>query len=207
MDVAEDAFPEDIYTYEWEALANQSNDENCLDLALLLARNSRCKSGSMGCIVVDAKGKIIAGHVNGPMWEPNAKRTASDVHAEVNVIGRCARLGRSTFGSTVYVTMPPCKRCFMLLVSAGVKRIVTRKEMLQQDAKDIEPAARRHEIAMEVVLDSEQRRVRLDELGRKRRRTEILTTQCVVESEPPANVEDEEPESKKVPRNSRICQS
>ena len=33
-------------------------------------------------------------------------------------------------------------------------------------------------------------------------RTEILTTQCVVESEPPANVEDEEPESKKVPRNS-----
>ena len=28
-------------------------------------------------------------------------------------------------------------------------------------------------------------------------RTEILTTQCVVESEPPANVEDEEPESKK----------
>ena len=34
--------------------------------------------------------------------------------------------------------MPPCKRCFMLLVSAGVKRIVTRKEMLQQDAKVVE---------------------------------------------------------------------
>ena len=34
------------------------------------------------------------------------------------------------------VTMPPCKRCFMLLVASGVKRIVTRKQMLQQEAKD-----------------------------------------------------------------------
>eukprot|EP00438_Fugacium_kawagutii_P034462 Skav200255 [mRNA] locus=scaffold128:139023:142765:+ [translate_table: standard] len=66
------------------------------------------------------------------------------------------------------VTMPPCKRCFMLLVAAGVKRIVTRKALLPQEAKDaeIEPAARRHEIAWEVVPDTDVRRERLDALGR-----------------------------------------
>ena len=31
--------------------------------------------------------------------------------------------------------MPPCKRCFMVLVAAGVRRIVTRKEFLAQDSK------------------------------------------------------------------------
>ena len=66
-------------------------------------------------------------------------------------------LRRSTEGSSVYVprlnmrqvdsrreapcnstqiTMPPCKRCFMALVAAGVRRIVTRKEFLTQDSKE-----------------------------------------------------------------------
>ncbi|CAE7717551.1 comEB [Symbiodinium sp. CCMP2592] len=90
----------------------------------------------MGCAIADQSGMIIAGHVNGPVWEPNAKRPASDLHAEVNAIGRCARLGRSTEGSSVYITMPPCKRCFMALVAAGVRRIVTRKEFLTQDSKE-----------------------------------------------------------------------
>ena len=31
--------------------------------------------------------------------------------------------------------MPPCKRCFMALIAAGVRRIVTRKEFLTQDSK------------------------------------------------------------------------
>ncbi|CAL1129500.1 unnamed protein product [Cladocopium goreaui] len=195
MEFAENAFPEDMDLFDWLALPTLSNDENGLDLALLLARNSRCKNGSMGCVVVDQKGQVIAGHVNGPMWEPNARRPASDLHAEVNAIGRCAMLGRSTAGCTVYVTMPPCKRCFMLLVASGVKRIVTRKQMLQQEAKEIEPAARRHEISLEVVLDSEERRRRLDELGAartaKRRKTDPESTADVAEGATVPSAEEE----------------
>eukprot|EP00913_Durusdinium_trenchii_P017143 g16122.t1 len=137
LDFASDSLPEGMDTFEWEPLPTLSDDENSLDLALLLARNSQCKAGSMGCLVVQ-KGQVIACHVNGPMWEMNSRRPASDLHAEVQAIGRCAQLGRSTAGATVYVTMPPCRRCFMLLAASGVKRIVTRKAMLGQDAKDRE---------------------------------------------------------------------
>ncbi|CAE8669246.1 unnamed protein product, partial [Polarella glacialis] len=110
-------------------------------------------------------GTVIAGHVNGPLWEPNAKRPCSDLHAEVNAIGLCARRGFSTEGSTLYVTMPPCKRCFMQITAAGIRRIVTRKEIMAQDAKDVTSVARRLGIAVAVVADTEVRRKRLDRLA------------------------------------------
>ncbi|CAE7198107.1 comEB [Symbiodinium natans] len=172
LGIEPDALPEDIQSFGWTPLEELSGDSNGIDLALLLARNSSCKAGSMGCAIADKSGRIIAGHVNGPVWEPNAKRPASDLHAEVNAVGRCARLGRATEGSSVYVTMPPCKRCFMALIAAGVRRIVTRKEFLTQDSKDIQTAARRLDIAVKVVSDTAERRERLDKLcGPMQKRT------------------------------------
>ncbi|CAE7880750.1 MRM1 [Symbiodinium microadriaticum] len=188
LGLAPDALPKDIQSFGWTPLEDLSGDCNGIDLALLLARNSSCKAGSMGCAIADQSGMIIAGHVNGPVWEPNAKRPASDLHAEVNAIGRCARLGRSTEGSSVYITMPPCKRCFMALVAAGVRRIVTRKEFLTQDSKDIQSAARRLDITVRVVADTAARRERLDKLCEpimrpfKRKRDEDADAQSEAET-------------------------
>jgi deoxycytidylate deaminase len=52
----------------------------------------------------------------------------SDIHAEVAVIGAACKRGLSTEKMTAYVTMPPCKRCFGLLVAASLKRIVARHD-------------------------------------------------------------------------------
>lgn len=46
------------------------------------------------------------------------------VHAEMNALCDAARLGRSVFGATIYVTTYPCHNCAKHLVAAGIKRIV-----------------------------------------------------------------------------------
>ena len=45
-------------------------------------------------------------------------------HAEMSALADAARLGRSTLGSTIYVTTFPCHNCAKHLIAAGVKRIV-----------------------------------------------------------------------------------
>jgi deoxycytidylate deaminase len=45
-------------------------------------------------------------------------------HAEMAALTDAARLGRSVFGATIYVTTFPCHNCAKHLVAAGVKRIV-----------------------------------------------------------------------------------
>lgn len=189
----------------WSPRAEASGDENGLDLALLLARNSRCRNGSMGCAIASEQGEIISGHVNGPLWGSlNAKNPSSDVHAEVNAVGHCARRGMVTQGATVYITMPPCKRCFTVLVAAGIKRIVTRKEPAVQEAKDIKPAARREGITFVVVEDTEARRAAIQALVAPTKRKQAPADETEVTPEPckpklsSDDATDQQPEDKTV---------
>lgn len=48
----------------------------------------------------------------------------NELHAEQNAIGYAARNGIETNGSTIYLTISPCKQCAKLMIAAGVKRIV-----------------------------------------------------------------------------------
>jgi deoxycytidylate deaminase len=133
--------------YGWQPDPTRSNDDNFLDLVLLVTRNSTCRNGSMGCLIVkpataaDAGAaavnqpqspqqkyqtsilnSIVAASINQPLYTQNE----SDIHAEVSVIGKCAKQGLTTAGCTAYITMPPCKNCLGALVAAGIKRIVCR---------------------------------------------------------------------------------
>jgi len=48
------------------------------------------------------------------------------VHAEVNAIAYCARIGMSTANTTLYVTTEPCIDCAKLILSSGITRVVYR---------------------------------------------------------------------------------
>jgi len=48
----------------------------------------------------------------------------NELHAEQNAIGYAARNGITTEGSTIYLTISPCKQCAKLMIAAGIKRIV-----------------------------------------------------------------------------------
>lgn len=56
------------------------------------------------------------------------------VHAEQNAILNCARNGMSTLGATMYVTMTPCKVCAMMIIQAGIEKVVARNKY-QKDAQ------------------------------------------------------------------------
>jgi len=54
------------------------------------------------------------------------------IHSEQNAIINCARNGISTLDSTMYCTMVPCKICAMIIIQAGIIRIIA-KNAYQKD--------------------------------------------------------------------------
>lgn len=50
------------------------------------------------------------------------------VHAEANAIAWSARKGIAIEGGTAYVSMTPCRDCAKLLITAGIKRVVAKKD-------------------------------------------------------------------------------
>jgi len=115
-------------SFGWRYDDALTTDENYMDLAALVARNSLCTGGHMGCVLVK-DGDIISVATNTPLFQPYA----SDVHAEINAVSGCARHGRAMAGATAYITMPPCKHCFIVLQAAGIHRIVSRHGTLLEN--------------------------------------------------------------------------
>ncbi|KXS19617.1 hypothetical protein M427DRAFT_53022 [Gonapodya prolifera JEL478] len=56
-------------------------------------------------------------------------KSSQEVHAEAYCLALCARTGRPTYGTTLYITFPPCNQCFMTAAVAGVQRIVFRRQL------------------------------------------------------------------------------
>ena len=52
-------------------------------------------------------------------------RSSSDfvLHAEQNVIAFCARNGIPTEGTTMYITLSPCKQCAKMIAQSGIKEV------------------------------------------------------------------------------------
>ena len=46
------------------------------------------------------------------------------MHAESNAITKCAKYGKATLGSTIYITHTPCIECAKLIIQAGIKRVL-----------------------------------------------------------------------------------
>jgi dCMP deaminase len=52
-------------------------------------------------------------------------RASSDfvLHAEQNVIAFCARNGIPTEGTSMYITLSPCKQCAKMIAQSGIKEV------------------------------------------------------------------------------------
>jgi deoxycytidylate deaminase len=151
-------------TFNWKPNPCITVDENFMDLTLLITRSSNLKQGSMACILArnDIAGepsetslsyflsRIISVATNMPLYKENE----SDIHAEVVAIGLAASEGYKTQNTSAYITMPPCRKCFGLLLCAGVKRIVSR-----YDSPLFELAAS-HNVEMVALQDRDAQRYR-----------------------------------------------
>ena len=157
--------------YGWTYDASFTVDENYLDLACLIARNSIAKDGHMGCVLVrgvtagsggalvsETPGDIVLSTINSSLLGPYR----SDNHAEANAVTECAVRGVSSRGTSVYVTRSPCKACYNLLASAGICRIISPQPL---DSPDTTASASAMGIEVVVLRDTDARAKRRNHLG------------------------------------------
>jgi dCMP deaminase len=69
------------------------------------------------------------------------------VHAEQNAIVQAARNGIALEGATVYCRMTPCRTCAMLIINAGIKRVVCENKY--HAGKESEKMFKKAKIALE----------------------------------------------------------
>ncbi len=97
------------------------------------AKLSYCKRKQVGAIIVKDKMIISDGYNGTPSGfdntcEDEAGTTKWHVlHAEANAILKVASSTQSCEGSTLYLTLSPCKECCKLIHQSGIKKVVYSK--------------------------------------------------------------------------------
>lgn len=101
-----------------------------LRMALEAAKGSYCRRKQVGALLVRGH-SIIEFGFNGTI--PGFKNECEDeqgetkpevLHAELNCLMKCAKTGKSTQGATLYLTLSPCLSCTLLIIAAGIRRVV-----------------------------------------------------------------------------------
>lgn len=115
---------------EKEKVKQERYDRAYLKMATEWAQLSHCVRKQVGAILVK-DGMIISDGYNGtPSGFPNVCENDDGethwyvLHAEANAIMKVARSTNAAQGSTLYITLSPCKDCCKLILQAGIKRMV-----------------------------------------------------------------------------------
>ncbi len=121
-------------------------DEYFMQLAQVVAARATCDRGRSGCVIVRGKHPLTMGYVGSPAGMAHCdsvghqfKKTVHEdgretthcvrtIHAEQNAILQAAKLGIALEDSTLYCKMTPCRVCAMLIIGAGIKRVVAEKK-------------------------------------------------------------------------------
>lgn len=119
-------------------------DQHFLDRALREASMSKDPNTRVGAVAVRDRIPIMSGFNGFPMGIEDTKARLNDrevklkliVHAEQNVIALAGRRGVALEGSTLYLAAtddtglvwggPPCTRCTVHLIQAGIREVVSR---------------------------------------------------------------------------------
>lgn len=121
-------------------------DEYFMGIAQTVATRATCDRGRSGCVIVRDKQILVTGYVGSPKGLPHcddvghqmkkvvhedghvSNHCVRTVHAEQNAITQAARLGIPIADATLYCKMTPCRTCAMLIINAGITRVVCEKK-------------------------------------------------------------------------------
>ncbi len=109
-------------------------DRAYLKMALEWANLSYCKRKKVGALLVKDRMIISDGYNGTPSGFENVCEDENGdtkwyvLHAEANAILKVAASSQSTNGSTLYITLSPCKECSKLIHQSGIKRVVYIRE-------------------------------------------------------------------------------
>ena len=109
-------------------------DKAYLKMALEWGELSYCKRRKVGALIVKDKMIISDGYNGTPTGFENFCEDDEGytkwyvLHAEANAIAKVSSSTQSTNGSTLYITLSPCKECSKLIFQSGIKRVVYNKK-------------------------------------------------------------------------------
>jgi dCMP deaminase len=127
-----------------------SLDEWGLALARVVATRGTCARRQVGCVLTDAKGRILATGYNGVAAGRSHCRDAGRrcpgalmksgsgldlceaIHAEQNALLQCSDVRDI---HTCYVTASPCVHCVKMLLNTGCRRIVFAEDYAHGESK------------------------------------------------------------------------
>jgi len=120
-------------------------DRYFLDLCEAVSKRATCDRGRAGCVIVKDRRIMSTGYVGAPKGLPHCDEIGHDVrkvfddagnvtqhcvrtlHAEQNAIIQAAKFGTPIEGATLYCKMTPCRTCAMMIINAGIARVVCEK--------------------------------------------------------------------------------
>jgi dCMP deaminase len=143
------------------SMARPNWDRYFLDLCEAVSKRATCDRGRSGCVIVKDKRIMTTGYVGAPSGLPHCDEAGHDMrkvlddngnvtqhcvrtlHAEQNAIIQAARFGIPLEGATLYCKMTPCRTCAMMIINAGIKRVVCEKRYhADEDTKQMLKQAR-----------------------------------------------------------------
>lgn len=114
-----------------------------------VSKRATCDRGKSACVIIKDNQILVTGYVGSPVGFPHcddvghffkkvihedgsiSEHCVRTIHAEQNAICQAAKRGISLDGSTVYVSMTPCRVCAMMLINCGVKEVKCLKKYHQ----------------------------------------------------------------------------
>ncbi|MDA7636589.1 dCMP deaminase family protein [Flavobacteriaceae bacterium] len=105
-----------------------------LKMAEEWSKLSHCKRKQVGSLIVKDKMIISDGYNGTPSGFENFCEDEDGytkwyvLHAEANAIAKVSGSTQSTKGSTLYITLSPCKECSKLIFQSGINRVVYSKK-------------------------------------------------------------------------------
>ncbi len=117
-------------------------DEYFMSIAKVVATKSKDPSSKMGCVIVDAKKRVVSMGYNGMLQGADeSKMTLSErpmkyyfaIHSEMNAL-IFAR--QDLTGCTIYNRVATCENCLKYCLQAGIKRFVYNELRVKSHSSD-----------------------------------------------------------------------
>lgn len=152
------------------AFKRPSWDDYFVGIMDSVAKRATCNRGKNGCVIVKDKRILCTGYVGSPVGLEhcddaghlmhkvyNADGSTSNhcvrtIHAEQNAITQAAKYGIPIGGATIYTKLEPCRVCAMLIINAGIKRVVAVKRYHR--AQDTRVMFKKAGVHMDVMEDT-----------------------------------------------------
>ena len=105
-----------------------------LKMASEWSQNSCCRRKKVGALIVKDKMIISDGYNGTPSGFSNDCEDIDGntqwyvLHAEANAITKLAKSTQNAEGSTLYVTLSPCKECSKLIIQSGIRKVIFKEE-------------------------------------------------------------------------------